>query len=280
MATHSALAGRTLAPEVALFVSCFALSCGSGAAPAEDGKSTPPPTRDAGAGVPADPGGADGSSATGASGSIVETGVMVDYETLTPVAGLTVTDNGVSATTDSNGAFSLTVPPSVTLLGPTVTGPQYSMLLFPFHTPTGGPVDYGTNVIPDSMTYALEQTVLQNDQTKALVQLVVQVTGACKSAVGGTVQVLSPAGTSASYFSTSNIPQASLTSFQAVQTPRPVAVVYDIPVGSELTLAVTHPTCTLVPFPVATSGKLETGQVTTKATEPGDVNGALVLTLQ
>jgi hypothetical protein len=261
---------RNAGGGIALLVASLCVSCGSGgsssASPAKDGGDA---TDDSG---PA--------SNTGGSGAITETGVLIDYETLKPVAGLTITDNGVSTTTSATGAFTLSIPGTATLLAPTVTGPKYSMLLFPEYSPTGTAIDYGTNVIPDSSTYTLEQDILQNDTTKALVQIVVQVSGACTSAVGGTLQVLSPTGTTVSYFSLQNIPDKNTTSFLAVTSPRPVAVVSDVSVGAELTLAVTHPTCTLMSFPTAGAGAaMARGKVTTKATEPGDVNGAIVLTL-
>jgi hypothetical protein len=216
-------------------------------------------------------------------GEITEMGTLIDYETLAPVIGLTVTDNGVSATTDSQGAWTLTVPSNVTTIQPVVTGSSagstYSKLYFPVLSPVGV-VNTGTNVIPDSSTLALEQQILANDTTKALVQIVAQVAPTCASAVGGTLQVVSPAGASFRYFSTANVPATTVSSFQDVKSPRPVAVVYDIPVGAQLTLAVTHPTCTLAPYPIVAGGETVTGQVTTLATEPGDINGSLVILLQ
>jgi hypothetical protein len=216
-------------------------------------------------------------------GEITEMGTLVDYETLAPVVGLTVTDNGVSATTDSQGAWSLTVPSNVTAIQPVVTGTSagsaYSKLYFPVLSPVGV-VNTGTNVIPDSSTLALEQQILANDTTKALVQIVAVAAPSCASAVGGTLEVVSPAGAPFRYFSTANVPATTVSSFQDVKAPRPVAVVYNIPVGSQVTVAVTHPTCTLAPFPAVAGGETVTGQATTIATEPGDVNGSLVIVLQ
>jgi len=57
-------------------------------------------------------------------GNVVEHGTIVDYFTLKPIAGLTVSDNGVTTTTDANGVWSLTVPKSSTLQV-IVTGPKY-----------------------------------------------------------------------------------------------------------------------------------------------------------
>ncbi len=273
MATRSVrkACGRTVVLFASLCASTLTVSCGGGDSspglPTDDAGNSPPVTGDS------------GPSSADAAGTITETGVMVDYETLKPVAGLTVTDNGVSTTTDAKGTYTLSVPSTATLLAPKVTGPKYTTLLFPGSKPAGSSADYGTNVIPDSATYTLEQDILQNDTTKALVQIVVQATGACASATGGTLQVLDPPGASVSYFSTQNLPDAKTTSFQAVTSPRPVAVVYDVPVGAQLTLAVTHPSCTLMGFPVTSGGKVLTGKVTTTGTEPGDVNAAIVLML-
>ncbi|HTQ47420.1 MAG TPA: hypothetical protein VMI75_31910, partial [Polyangiaceae bacterium] len=170
-----------------------------------------------------------------------------------------------------------------TVLAPVVTKSGYSQLLFPGATPSGGLVDYGKNVIPDASTYQFEEMVLGNDMTKALVQIVVHLASTCKSAVGGTVTVVEPSGAAVSYFNaagTGYAPSKSLTSFQDVQSPRPVAVVYNLAVGSQVTLSVAHPTCKLTPFPYAEPGHMNTGQVTTKAAEPGDVNAALVVQLE
>ena len=72
----------------------------------------------------------------------------------------------------------------------------------------------------------------------------------------------------------------TLTSFQAVDGARPVAVVYNVAVGADLRVAVTHPTCTQAPFPFTYNGKTYTGNVPTKAAEPGDYNSALLVMLQ
>jgi len=260
-----------IAPFAALLVSVTAsCSSSSSSTPAAQGNDAGHVVTDSGTG-------AEGG------GPITETGVMVDYETLGPVVGLTVTDNGVSTTTDSHGAFSLTVPAGTKVLAPVVTKTSYSQLLFPDATPSGGLVDYGTNVIPDSSTYQFEQGVLGNDMTKALVQIVVHLASTCKSAVGATVTVVKPSGAAVSYFSATGLgyaPGKALTSAQDVQSPRPVAVVYNLAVGSQVTLSMAHPTCKLTPFPYAEPGHMNNGQVTTKASEPGDVNAALVVQLE
>ncbi len=239
--------------------------------------STTQPSQDAG--VDAAPL-ADASTAIDAyAGMATEHGVMVDYETLKGVPGLTVTDNGVSATTDGDGGWSLVVPPGVTL-SPNVSGASYSNLYFPESVPSAADVDYGVAVDGTSSTFQLEQSGLANDTTKGLVQVVVVTASTCASSAGGTLAVMSPPGTTTVYFSTTTLPDSSLTSFQAVMPPRPVAVVYNITAGATLDLKISHPTCTQAAFPFTYNGRTYTGAVPIKATEPGDNNSAIVLMLE
>jgi hypothetical protein len=252
----------------------FALGCSS----SPDSKSGSSPESDSGPSVnDAGPGHLEASP-----GTSVEHGIMVDYETLTPVQGLTVTDNGLSATTDANGEWSLTVPQGASLQ-PTVTnGSSYSRLLFPDATAMASDIDFSTVVIPDSSTYGLEETVLTDmDTSKALVQVVVVTQPSCASAAGGTLSVTSPSGASLEYFEpTSASPSSSLTSFQTVKQGRPVAVVYNIDPSATLSLQVSHPTCKQVAFPVTYGGRQYTGTVRLSPAEPGHVNSAIVIVLE
>jgi hypothetical protein len=257
-------------PWFALSVA-FAVGCSSN--PDSSSKKSEPEVVDSGKDAEGD------AAPEAAPGTSVEHGVMVDYESLTPVPGLTVTDNGLSTTTDDGGAWSLTVPQGATLQ-PTVTSSSYSKLLFPESTAVGADIDFSSVVIPDSNTYQLEETVLQMDTSKALVQIVVFTMPSCASATGGTLSVTSPSGASVAYFNTVALPTTTLTSFQAVQAPRPVAVVYNIDPSATLSVQMSHPTCTQVPFPVTYGGREYSGKVTLQPAEPGGVNSALVLFLQ
>lgn len=225
--------------------------------------------------------GSVGNDASAQVGTIVEHGTIVDYFTLKPVAGLAVADNGVMTTTDADGKWSLSVPAN-SVLQPMVTGPKYTKLLFPDSAPSGAEADFGTSVMPDSSTYNLEQNSLDNfDPNKALVQIVLVPTGACTSLVGGKAKVVSPAGAALTYFGgSSGIPLASVDSFEAVKPDRPVVVAYNIDVGAELVVEITHPTCKQVAYPVTYAGKTYSGKVRTQAAEPGDLNSALVIVMQ
>jgi hypothetical protein len=256
-------------------LSILALGCSS---KAPDSRSTTPLESDSGPPTSIADAGADVAEAS--PGTSVEHGEMVDYETLSPVQGLTVTDNGLSTTTDANGQWSLTVPTGATLQ-PTVTSSTYSRLLFPDSIAVAADIDFSTVVIPDSNTYSLEESVLDMDTSKALVQLVVLTQSSCASAVGGTVSVTSPSGARLAYFdATSATPSTTLSSFQAVKPARPVAVIYDIDSSATLSLQVSHPTCKQVPFPVAYGGRQYEGTVRLSPAEPGGVNSAIVVVLE
>jgi len=255
--------------SVAAFVSLFAcsLACSSSSSSAVAGGSGAPDA------------GADTSAPVG---SVVEHGTIVDYFSLKPIAGLTVADNGVSTKTGTDGKWSLTVPTNAKLQ-PTVSGGTYTQLYFPDSVPStaAADVDFGTSVMPDTSTYKLEQDSLDGfDTSKALVQIVLITTGNCKDVTGGTATVKSPANARLTYFSEAGIPAAAETMFEMVRPNRPVVVVYNIDVGSELAVQIDHPTCKQVPFPATYAGKTYSGKVRTAAAEPGDTNAALVILME
>lgn len=226
--------------------------------------------------------GASGDADAGAQvGSVVAHGIIVDYFSLKPVAGLTVTNDTVTTTTDMDGKWSMNVPSS-SVFSTTVTGPKYTKLFFPDSAPSGGDADFGTSVMPDSSTFNLEQNSLDSfDPAKALVQIVLIPTGACTSVVGGTAKVTSPPGALLTYFGgSSGIPLSSVTKFEDVKPNRPVVVVYNIDVGADLVVQIDHPTCEQVAFPATYGGKTFTGKVRTQAAEPGDSNSALVIVMK
>ena len=227
---------------------------------------------DAGAGV-------DASSIIGYDGSSTAHGVMIDYFTLKPLAGLTVSANGATSTTDANGAWTLTVS-GASVLTPSVTGPDYAPLIFPETVPASADMDFGQSVIGTTNAFQLEQGGLGNAPSKGIVQIVVRALASCGSADGATIKVLSPSGANAVYFDANGLPDPSLTAPETVKAPRPVAVIYDVAPGSQLKLQVNHPTCKQVSFPFVDQGRTYTGQTTINAAEPGDYSSAVVLFLQ
>jgi len=225
-----------------------------------------------------------------AAGGVTERGVVMDYGTmlttgqLVPVEGLTVTDGDQTATTDANGAWSITLPAGSTfapVLTGTAHGDAYSSVFLPEATPVAGAdLDRGNLIVPDVSTFQLERLSLSADSSLAIVHVVVLATGSCTDIVGGTLTVTSPPGAKVMNFDAKGYPSSVIPSFIKPQYPdRPVADIYDLPVGSDIAFHVDHPTCKQTSAAVVPGGTF-TGKVTTKAAEPGDNNSALVVTLE
>ncbi len=227
----------------------------------------------------ADAGAPDDAAIAGYDGMTTAHGTIVDYFTLNGIPNLTITGQGQSATTDDAGAFSFVVNGDQPLM-PQVTGPSFCDLIFPEVIPAQADLDYGPSVMASSSTFSIETSGLSADLSKGLVQIVVRTDASCASAAGGTLTVVSPPGTSVAYFNTLGLPDNTVTSFQNVQVPRPVAVVFNVEPGAELVLRVDHPTCTQVPFPYERDGRTYTGRVDIRAIDPGSFNSALVLQLR
>ncbi|HEX6837344.1 MAG TPA: hypothetical protein VF334_12270, partial [Polyangia bacterium] len=192
---------------------------------------------------------------------------------LTPLAGFSVTDGNNTTTTDANGEFVLPAPMDVEL-APIVTGPKYSTLQLARVKAAAADVELGPITIPSSSTFMSEMSIINADQSKALVQVVIIPTGACTSVAGGTLTVTSPPGAAVAYFSASGFPVG----MQMVDTMqhRPSAVVYNIEPGATLEVTMSHPTCKLAPAGTAFDGAVYAG-VKVSPTEPGDNNSAMVL---
>lgn len=206
-------------------------------------------------------------------------GVVIDYFSNAPLAGFTLTDGQNTTTSDAAGNFVLPAPAGV-VLAPTVTGPMYTTLHLPEATASGVDVNRGAIPIPSASTFGLEQQVVANDQTMALIQITVLKRGACTAIAGGTVTVNAPAGAMVKYFTTQGLPSA--TNFQEVDGSRnkPAAVVYNVPPGQQVDITINHPTCHQASQDTAINGMILSGKVATVAAEPGDVNASLVYVLE
>jgi hypothetical protein len=210
-------------------------------------------------------------------GVIGQHGIVVDYFSGMPLAGFTVTDGAQSTTTDTSGSWTLPAPMGVTL-APVVTGPSYTQLFLPDATAASADVDRGSIPAGSAQNFALEQSIIGADSTKALVQIIIVKTGACTSIAGGTVSVNLPAGASVAYFSAAGFPSAA--SLCDVPGQRPAAVVYNVPPGSDLQISINHPSCKQVATGAPLDGATYSGRVKTLASEPGDYTSSLVFAVQ
>jgi hypothetical protein len=270
---------RSILVSSACFAFFFATTACSGAgkgatssAVATDAGDGDAVVEDAGAGV-------DAASIIGYDGPATAHGVIIDYFTLKPMAGLVVAANGATSTTDENGMWTLTVPGG-SVLTPSVTGTGYAPLIFPETVPAAADMDFGSSVIGTTNAFQLEQGGLGSAPSKGVVQVVLRARASCKSVDGATIKVLAPSGAIAAYFDATGLPDPSLTVPDTIKAPRPVAVVYNVAPGSHLDVRVDHPTCKQVAFPLVDEGRTYTGQTTINAAEPGDYSSALVLFLE
>jgi hypothetical protein len=192
-------------------------------------------------------------------------GIVLDYSTSKPLAGITITDGAQTFTTDATGAFAFQVPAAtpMTLL---LTGPNYTKTYLPELSLTAD-YDRATIPLPDLSITHLAQLALDGyDTSRGIVYLVVAAIGSCATVEGGSVTIVAPADGKVGYFD-KRFPSASRTTFKANETP--AAAVYNVPAGTQIEITITHPTCTMAPFPVTVAGVTYTGKVTVEA---GDVS--------
>lgn len=198
---------------------------------------------------------------------VVDRGTVVDYGSGSPLKGITITENGSSATTDASGVFTLTVPKG-TPLDLVVTGDKYTKTMIG-ELSLSADFDRQEIPIPQLDLFHVAQASLDGyDTAKGIVYLLVKPTGSCKDVAGGTVKVNAPAGATAVYFK-EKFPDTMQTSFAAVEGQLPVAAVYNVPAGAALDLTLTHPTCKQTAFPATVAGVTYSGKVNV---EGGDSN--------
>lgn len=236
-----------------------------------------------------DAGSRDGSSVPAEAGAetTIEHGTLYDYGEFlvsrkTPVRGLTITSGTQTTTTDMDGKFSLVQPRGVplnVLVGGASKANPYAKLYLPEVIFMAGDGDRGDIILPDLSTFQFEEVTLSNDTSKAVVNIIVVVTGACASPEGGTITVLSPAGAKVRYIDSVGYPHGAQKSITARTTPwHAAAAVFDVEPGAKLDVTVQHPTCKQLPFPATYNGLKFTGNAVTKPSSE-DTNSALVLVL-
>jgi hypothetical protein len=163
-------------------------------------------------------------------------------------------------------------------LKPVASGTGYATLYLPEGTAEGVDVNYSDVVMATTSNFALEQSILANDQTKAIIHIALNKTGACTTVAGGTITVNAPAGAKVAYFAASALPTG--TSMIDRPSYEPIAIVYDVDPAATLDLTWNVPGCTVAPVGTVHNGVALSGKVTTMATEPGDNTAALSFILQ
>ncbi len=214
-----------------------------------------------------------GGSGSGSAPLVTQTGKAVSYipcGELDPVAGATITIGAETATTASDGTYSILVPAGTpfTMKAVKTTTPSYIPLIEAEDRVTGS-YDRGETLLISSGTASLLTAALPSyNSSKALMTIELVKTGSCTDVSGTTVtvsnanvgaltqypsQCVSPVGTNP-YATDGTFPAAS------------AAVVYNLTPGTQ-TVTATSPKCTQIPYPYTdpATGLTYDGTVTTEA---------------
>jgi hypothetical protein len=155
-----------------------------------------------------------------------------------------------------------------------VAAPGYATLLQQSTSLSANYAAGKITLVPSTLARILTGYLTGYDDTLGTLSVDLVPTGACTSIQGATVSV-SPAGSAkVSYFS-AGTPSPDLTSAQAGQFPS--AILYNVDPGVQLSVTVTVPGCTQVPFPFTQDGVDYTGGISTQA---GQVTGFARVFLQ
>jgi hypothetical protein len=249
-------------------------STASGSKPTASGGSGTEPEGTTGGSTPSTGSGSSTGSATSEGPqAVTETGTIVDLESKKPISGATVTAGDQTATTATDGTFSLTLQKGDPFQL-SVTASGYATLL---EQQTSLSADYSvgsTTIVPNETATLLTAMLSGYDSTLGVLSVAVTPTGACASEDGATITV-SPAGSAKVTYFSGGIPSSGLTAVKGGQFPS--AVIYNVATGVPLTVTVSHPTCSQAPFPFTQGGVVYTGGI---STESGEVTGFAKIFLQ
>jgi hypothetical protein len=245
-----------IASTIALSFGVLSLGCSS---------STTNPAAGGDGGTGSDGGGGDGSVAAGMA---KQKGKMVELGQTVGVVGATVDLGGHSAVTmgaPSKGAYEIAVPINTPYFM-TVTEPGHVKLIeqewqlsADYDRMTTGMVDVGTQGM-------LQGALPGFDATKGVlgVGITKSAGGACASEAGATIALAVPGNSKIRYFKAGFPDGMTMAVLDGQNTPS--AVIYNIDVGADLTLAPTAPTgCTLDTFPHTEGAITYTGKAKVEA---------------
>jgi hypothetical protein len=195
--------------------------------------------------------------------TVTQTGTIVDFDANSPIAGAAVTDGTHTATTASDGTYSLEVDQGVAFTM-TVTSPKYVTLMEQQTTLTADAARGQTQLVSLADEPLLQETLTGYDATLGVLSVAVVTTGSCMTGAGATLSV-SPAGNSRITYMDHKIPNSTLTSVQDGQFPS--AVIYNLPTDVPVTVTVQGGSCTEAPFPVEYIGMSFSSDISTMAGE-------------
>jgi hypothetical protein len=219
--------------------------------------------------------GTDGVAPDAAPGTIYERGRILDYGSMTPLKGVTVTIGSLSVQTGADGKWAVPIPMG-TPVRAKITDTGYIDVHLPELSGTGD-VQRADVPIPDLMTFMYGQYAQPGyDTTKASVSVHIDKFSSCASIEGATLTVMTPAaGAKVEYFK-GGFPSPMATSVSAAETGGHVSV-YNVDPTADIVFQLSHPTCTQAPFPVTDGTQTLTGKVTLEA---GNANSVFIMYLK
>ena len=193
--------------------------------------------------------------------SVVLSGAIRNFSTMAAISGVMVSGAGQTTTSDAAGLFALSVTQDIPLMI-SLTAPTYARV-FSQALSLSSSFDIGALVMITTATnLALQKALTGYDPSRGaiVVQALLTPGGLCTSE-GGAIISTTPAGI-VTYFS-GGAPNATIMSVVANETPS--AIVYNLPPGIPITLTVTHPRCSQLPYPVTLGAITFTGEMQVEA---------------
>ena len=182
---------------------------------------------------------------TGSPELVTQSGTVVDFQSQQPIVGATVAAAGETATTDATGTYSFTVQAGVPYTV-TASAPGYGTMVQEERSIEADEADGKMNLVSTAQSSLLAEALDGYDANLGVLSVGLFPTGSCASADGATISVSPPGAARVTYWM-NGAPSPSQTSVHFDTFP--AAIVYNVQPGVPLTLTVTSPTCTQVPFP-------------------------------
>ena len=202
-----------------------------------------------------------------ASTEAVQSGRVITAQQETAIEVATVTVAGKSVTTAADGKYAIAVPKDSPFRMRVTAEEHYTLLEQEYSLGGKATLDRGDTQLLSRTTANLLVAFLKGyDKTKGLVSVRVAPLAPCASEEGATV-TLDPPGAAQLRYVSGSIPREGQA---AVKAGESISVIfYNVEPGVKVRPVVTHPSCEVVPFPVAVGDVSYTNAEVTP--EPGEV---------
>ncbi len=200
-------------------------------------------------------------------GAVIQSGKIIDFSSLKPVAGATITVGTKSATTDASGNYQLEIDPTKITNMNVVNAGYYSLL----EQSSKGTTSYSlgkTKFLSENTAGLLTQTLPGYDVSGGVVSVAFENQG-CLDEGGATIEFTvdgaPPPAAVKLIYARSGFPAPDQMSAESGSFPH--AVIYNVPAGKAVAVTGKHPTCKMKPFPVDKDLTIESGSGTITYTD-------------